>query len=263
MKLIGLGFFALLVACFCVGPLAWQVLVSLSRDGSNFRALSFENYRSVLHAPSFLRAIANSLLVAAGTTVLSLAIGASAAFALARLTFPGRRVLLGATLAISMFPPIATASPLYLVLRSLGLRDRTPGLVIPYTTFALPLGIWLLTSAFREIPEELYKAARVDGCTPFQAFRRVILPLAAPALASTAILVFIASWNEFLYALTLLSSPSQQTIPVAISLFAGEHEQPWGEIAAASTIASIPLVAATIAFQRRIVAGLTAGAVKG
>jgi multiple sugar transport system permease protein len=263
MKRAGFALAAIAVTAFCVGPLGWQVLVSLSGGGAELRSFTFANYRSVLHSASFLHAIVNSILVAIGTTVLSLAIGASAAFALARLTFPGRRLLLGATLAISMFPPIATASPLYLVLRSLGLRDHTAGLVLPYTTFALPLAIWLLTSFFREIPEELYKAARVDGCTPFQAFRRVILPLAAPALASTAILVFIASWNEFLFALTLLSSPSQQTIPVAVSLFAGEHEQPWGEIAAASTIASVPLVIATVAFQRRIVAGLTAGAVKG
>lgn len=162
-----------------------------------------------------------------------------------------------------MFPPIATVSPQYLLLRALGLRDTLAGLVLPYTTFALPLTLWILTSFMKEIPDDLFRAARIDGCTPFQAFRRVLLPLAAPGLATTAILVFIFSWNEFLYALTLLSSPEKRTIPVAITLFAGEHRDPWGEIAAASIIATLPLVALTLLFQRRIVSGLTAGAVKG
>ena len=162
-----------------------------------------------------------------------------------------------------MFPPIATVSPLYLILRACGLRDTPLGLVLPYTTFALPLALWVLTGFFREIPDELYRAARVDGCTPFQAFRKVMLPLAAPGLATTAILVFIFSWNEFLYALTFTSSPEHRTVPVAISLFAGEHKEPWGEIAAASVIATLPLVILTLVFQRRIVAGLTQGAVKG
>jgi multiple sugar transport system permease protein len=162
-----------------------------------------------------------------------------------------------------MFPPIATVSPIYLALRDVGLLDTTAGLVIPHTTFALPLSLWILTGFFREIPDELYRAARVDGCSPFRAFRKVMLPLAMPGLATTAILVFISSWNEFLYALTFTSSPERRTVPVAISLFAGEHAEPWGEIAAASVIATLPLVAFTLAFQRRIVAGLTGGAVKG
>ena len=217
----------------------------------------------MFHGHAFVPALVNSFIVAALTTVGTLVVGACAAFALARLRFRGRRIMLMATLAISMFPPIATVSPMYLLLRTLGLRDRALALVVPYTTFALPLTIWLLTSFFRQIPEEIYRAARVDGCTPVQALRRVILPLAGPALASTAILVFIAAWNEFLYALTFLSSPSQQTVPVAISLFSSEHSDPLGEIAAASIIASLPLVVMTVIFQRRIVAGITAGAVKG
>jgi multiple sugar transport system permease protein len=161
-----------------------------------------------------------------------------------------------------MFPPIATVSPLYLILRATGLRDTLVGLVPPYATFALPLTLWILTSFFRQLPDELYRAARVDGCTPLGAFWRVLLPLAAPGLATTAILVFIFAWNEFLYALTFLSSPEKRTVPVAISLFASEHKEPWGEIAAASVIATMPLVVMTVLFQRRIVSGLTAGAVK-
>jgi multiple sugar transport system permease protein len=161
-----------------------------------------------------------------------------------------------------MFPPIATVGPLYLVLRSVGLRDSLAGLVLPYTTFALPLTLWLLTSFFQELPDELYRAARVDGCTPWQAFLRIFLPLSWPALATSAILVFIFSWNELLYALTLLSTPAKRTIPVAIALFAGEHVEPWGQIAAASVVATLPLAILTLLFQRRIVSGLTAGAVK-
>jgi multiple sugar transport system permease protein len=254
------------VVSFCLGPFAWQLAVSLRPEHaaeSSRHALTAANYVAVFTGRPFVRVLANSAVVALGTTFVTLAAGAGTAFALARLTFPGRRALLYAALAVSMFPPIATVSPLYLMLRALGLRDRVPALILPYTTFALPLTVWLLTSFFREIPDELYRAARVDGCTPFQAFRRVLLPLAAPGLASTAILVFIASWNEFLYALTFLSSPRHQTVPVAISLFSSEHEEPWGEISAASIVASLPLVTMTVLFQRRIVAGLTAGAVKG
>jgi multiple sugar transport system permease protein len=162
-----------------------------------------------------------------------------------------------------MFPPIATVSPLFLIIRALGLRDELAGLVLPYTTFALPMTLWILTGFFRDLPDDLYRAALLDGCSPFQAFRRVLLPLAAPGIAATAILVFIFAYNEFLYALTFTSSPEKRTVPVAISLFAAEHKEPWGEIAAASVIATLPLVVVTLLFQRKIVAGLTAGGVKG
>ena len=172
-------------------------------------------------------------------------------------------LLASGALAISMFPPIATVSPLYLALRAVGLRDSLAGLVLPYATFALPLTLWLLTSFFRDLPDELYRAALVDGCTPWQAFVHVYLPLSWPALATCAILVFIFSWNELLYALSFISTPSKRTIPVAIALFAGEHVEPWGQIAAASVVATLPLAVLTFVFQRRIVAGLTAGAVKG
>jgi multiple sugar transport system permease protein len=261
--------FALMAAVtFCVGPFLWQVLTSL-RPESQLTALglprppSLDSYVGAFADQPFGWALANSLLVAGVTTVFSLAVGAAAAFALAKLPVRGRGALLGFALAVSMFPPIATVSPLYLILRALRLLDRPIGLVLPYTTFSLPLAIWVLTGFFRDLPDELYKAARVDGCSPVAAFRKVLLPLAAPGLATTAILVFIFAWNELLYALTFTSSPSRRTVPVAISLFTGEHKEPWGEIAAASVIATLPLIVATLAFQRKIVAGLTAGAVKG
>ena len=253
------------VLLFFLAPLAWQVLTSFWPDAELTRPLptrlTVANYAGL--GGTFARAVLNSLLVAAGTTAVCLAVGASAAFAIAKLEFRGRSLLLGGALAISMFPPIATVSPLYLALRAVGLRDSLVGLVLPYATFALPLTLWLLTSFFRDLPDELYRAALVDGCTPWQAFVRVYLPLSWPALATSAILVFIFSWNELLYALSFLSTPSKRTIPVAIALFAGEHVEPWGQIAAASVVATLPLAVLTFLFQRRIVAGLTAGAVKG
>jgi multiple sugar transport system permease protein len=267
MRRLGLLLFVVAVLTFFLGPFLWQVLTSLrpeeelTRPGLPSR-LTLAAWEDVFASRGFERMVLNSLLVAAATTLFCLTVGASAAFALAKLDFPGRNLLLGAALAVSMFPPIATVSPLYLVLRAVGLRDTLAGLVVPYATFALPLTLWMLTSFFRQLPDELYRAARVDGCTPWQAFWRVLLPLAGPGLATTAILVFIFSWNEFLFALTFISSPDKRTIPVAISLFASEHAEPWAEIAAASVAATLPLVVLTVLFQRRIVAGLTAGTVK-
>lgn len=249
---------------FFAGPLVWQLLTSFWPEAELTRplprALTFANYAG-LGVP-FARSVLNSLLVAAATTALCLGAGASAAFAIAKLEFRGRSLLLGGALAISMFPPIATVSPLYLALRAAGLRDSLAGLVLPYATFALPLTLWLLTSFFRDVPDEIYRAALVDGCTPWQAFLRVYLPLSWPALATSAILVFIFSWNELLYALSFISSPEKRTIPVAIALFAGEHVEPWGQVAAASVLATLPLAILTFLFQKRIVAGLTSGAVK-
>jgi multiple sugar transport system permease protein len=252
------------VLLFFVGPLGWQVLTSLWPEPELTRrlpgSLTLANYGGL--GSTFAHAVLNSLLVAAATTVLCLGAGASAAFAIAKLEFRGRSLLLGAALAISMFPPIATVSPLYLMMRAAGLRDSLAGLVLPYATFALPLTLWLLTSFFRQVPDEIYRAALADGCTPWQAFVRVYLPLSWPAMATSAILVFIFSWNELLYALSFISTPAKRTIPVAIALFAGEHVEPWGQIAAASVVATVPLAVLTLLFQRRIVAGLTAGAVK-
>src|SRR4030042_1683871 len=165
--------------------------------------------------------------------------------------------------SVSMFPPIATISPLYLIIRALGLRDTLWALIITYTTFSLPLAIWILTNFFKEIPDEIFLAARVDGCSLIQSFYKIMLPLSAPGLFATAILVFIFSWNEFLFALTFTSTASSRTIPVAIALFPGLHEIPWGEIAAASVVVTVPLILLVFFFPRRIIEGLTAGAVKG
>jgi multiple sugar transport system permease protein len=258
----GVGFLA-----FFLGPFVWQALTSLWPEAELGRAwpskLTAANYAAALTERDFARALPNSFLVAAATTTLALCIAAPAAFAVAKLPFRGRRLLLGAALAVAMFPPIATVSPLYVTLRAVGLLDRLGGLVVPDTAFALPLALWLLTTTFRDIPDALYRAAEADGCTPFQAFRWVLLPLALPGLATAGILVFVFSWNEFLFALTFIATPSRRTVPVAIALFSSEHLEPWGEIAAASILASLPIAVVTFAFQRRIVSGLTAGAVKG
>jgi len=259
---------AVAVATFCVGPFLWQALASVRPEAHLFDAglpssLTFSRYAAVFHGRPFAQVIFNSLLVAALTTLLCLALGATAAFALSKLPGRARPWLLGAALAASMFPPIATVSPLFLAVRALGLYDTMAALVLPYASFALPLTLWVLTAFFDDLPKDLYAAARVDGCSPFQAFRRVLLPLSAPGLVTTALLVFVFSWNEFLFALTFTSSPAHRTIPVAISLFASEHTEPLGEVAAASVVVTLPLILLTLLFQRRIVAGLTAGAVKG
>jgi multiple sugar transport system permease protein len=257
-----------LAIVFAAGPFLWQVLTSFRPESELARIgwptkLSLENYRSAFEGRPIAHALANSVIVAGSTTILCLAIASFAAFALAKLDFRGRRWLLGAALAVSMFPPIATVSPLYLVIRALGLRDELAGLVIAYTTFALPLALWILTGSFRDLPDELYESARIDGCTPFQALRWIFFPLALPAVATAGILVFIFAYNEFLYALTFTSSPDKRTIPVAISLLASGHEEPWGEIAAVSVVAVLPIVVAVLVFQRHVVSGLTRGAVKG
>jgi multiple sugar transport system permease protein len=257
-----------LAALFCVAPFAWLVITAL-RPESELTHLgppsrvTLENFHSALRDQPLPRALLNGFLVSASTTVLAILLGSLAAFALARLRPPGRALILAGALAVSMFPPIATVGPLYVLLRSLGLLDHWVGLILPYTTFSLPLAIFLLTRAFEDIPEELWRAARVDGCSPLQALVRVHLPLAAPAIATTALLVFIAAWNELLFAITFLSSPERRTTPVAIALFTSEHAEPWAQIAAASAIATLPLVLVALIFQRRIVSGLTAGAVKG
>ena len=260
----------LAVVIFSTGPLLWQAITSVKPDRELTRIPpllparpTLVHYAAVLREPTFLRVIANSTVVATGTTFLSLAVGALAAFGLSKLRVSRRALILALILSVSLFPPIATVSPLYLVIRVAGLRDTWTALIVTYTSFSLPLSIWILTSFFRTIPDELYFAARVDGCSPAQAFLRVLLPLAAPGIFTTAVLVFIFSWNEFLYALTFTATSASRTIPVAIALFPGLHEVPWGDIAAASIVVTVPLVALVFAFQRRIVEGLTAGAVKG
>jgi len=199
------------------------------------------------------------------TTAIAVVIGAMAAYAIARLEFPGKRLLVGVVLLISMFPAISLVTPLFNIERRLGLFDTWPGLIIPYITFALPLAIYTLSAFFREIPRDLEKAAKMDGATPAQAFRKVIAPLAAPGIVTTAILVFIFAWNDLLLALSLTATDAAITAPVAIANFTGssQFEEPTGSIAAGAMVITVPIIVFVLIFQRRIVAGLTSGAVKG
>jgi multiple sugar transport system ATP-binding protein len=253
-----------------VFPLYWALVASLTPESRLFKAPSLwpgsmrlDHYRALFLERGFLLPIRNSLIVAGATTGLCLLLGAPCAYALTRLTFRWKSQILGLILGATMFPPISILSPLYLLLRRLGLIDTYPGLVLPYVTFALPLAVWLLAGVFRQLPRDLEEAALVDGATRWQAFRKIVLPLATPGLAAAAILTFVYCWNEFLFALAFTLGPERQTVPVAIALFRGRYQVPWGQILAASIVATVPVVALVLAFQRRIVAGLTAGAVKG
>jgi ABC-type glycerol-3-phosphate transport system permease component len=222
-----------------------------------------DHYRALFTERAFWLPIRNSLVVAGSTTLFCVTIGSLCAYALARLRFRGKALLLGVILAVSMFPQIAVVSPLFLLLRSVRLIDTYPGLVLPYLTFAMPLAVWLLVGYFRQLPAELEEAAMVDGASRLRAFREVIVPLALPGLAATAILTFVYSWNEFLFALSFTLGPERQTVPVAIALFRGQYQVPWGQVLAAAIVATAPVAVLVLAFQRRIVQGLTAGAVKG
>jgi multiple sugar transport system permease protein len=259
------------IVIFCLFPFYWLVNISL-KTGADLATVdlippnpTLENYKSIFQNDDFVRALINSAIVSLTTTFLGLLVGAFCAYALARLKMNFKFLLLGIVLTISTFPQIAIAAPLFRLWTDIGLYNTLIGLVIPYLTFALPLSIYILVSFFREIPRDLEEAALVDGATNFEAFRKVIVPLAAPGLATTAILAFIAAWNEFLLASTLTSSREARTVPVAISQFTGssQFEVPLGTQSAASVVISIPLVLLVLLFQKRIVAGLTAGAVKG
>jgi multiple sugar transport system permease protein len=249
------------IVIFCLFPFYWLVNISLKTgadlSGSDIfpPSPSLDNYTSIFENSSFTKALRNSAIVSLVTTFLGIVVGSFAAYALARLRMRGKAILLAIVLSITTFPQIAIAAPLFRLWADIGLYNTLIGLVIPYLTFALPLSIYILVSFFREIPKDLEEAALVDGATHFEAFRKVVVPLAAPGLATTAILTFIAAWNEFLLA----------TTPVAISQFTGssQFEVPLGTQSAASVVISIPLIILVLLFQKRIVAGLTAGAVKG
>lgn len=261
------------VVLFCLFPIYWIVNTSL-KTGADLSSgalvppnPNLKNYDSIFKNSAFTDALRNSIIVATLTTLISLMIGSFAAYALARLRFPLKFLLLGVILSISTFPPIAIAAPLFKLWSDIGLFNAKYGLglIPPELTFSLPLTIYILTSFFREIPKDLEEAALVDGATRFQAFRKVVLPLAAPGLVTAGLLVFFFAWNEFLFAITLTSTPAARTVPAAIAFFTGsvQFEQPIGTISAASVIVMIPLVILVLVFQKRIVAGLTAGAVKG
>jgi multiple sugar transport system permease protein len=259
------------VTIFCLFPFYWLINTSL-KTGPDLSTASLyppnptlSNYDSIFSNNDFTTALKNSAIVAFMTTALSLIVGSFCAYALARLRIRFKFLILATILTITTFPQITIAAPIFKLWRDIGLYNTLTGLIIPYLTFALPLSIYILTSFFREIPRDLEEAALVDGATNFQAFYKVVVPLAAPGLATAGILTFIAAWNEFLLAITLTSSPAKRTVPAAIAFFTGstQYEQPLGTISAASVTISIPLIIMVLVFQKRIVAGLTAGAVKG
>ncbi|MDT7790272.1 MAG: trehalose/maltose transport system permease protein [Pseudonocardiales bacterium] len=267
----GWGVLNTVVVIYALIPVLWILSLSFKSsktlaDG-NFipREWSLENYKNIFSTSEFTRALLNSIGIAIIATAIAVVFGTMAAYAIARLDFPGKNLLVGVSLLIAMFPQVSLVSPLFEIERSAGLFDTWPGLILPYITFALPLAIYTLSAFFREIPWELEKAAKMDGATPGQAFRRVIAPLAAPGVFTTAILVFIFCWNDFLFAISLTSTESSRTVPVALSFFTGssQFEDPAGSIAAAAVVITIPIILFVLFFQRRIVAGLTSGAVKG
>jgi multiple sugar transport system permease protein len=267
----GWGLANVIVVLIAAIPVLW--LVSLSfKDPSTLTDGSFyphkwttANYRGIFNQPLFTHALINSIGIAIISTILGVALGAMAAYAIARLDFPGKRMLVASALLIAMFPAISLVNPMFNLWRTLGIFDTWIGLIIPYMTFSLPLSIYTLSAFFREIPWELERAAALDGATPLQAFRRVIVPLAAPGVFTTAILVFLYCWNDFVFAISLTSTNNARTVPAAIAFFTGasQFQQPTGSIAAAAVVITIPVIIVVMLFQRRIVAGLTAGAVKG
>jgi multiple sugar transport system permease protein len=264
------GAFAVIVVCSLV-PVLWIIMLSLktpatATDGSFIpHAWTLSNYSDIFGQGVFTSALRNSIGIGLISTALAVTVASSAAYAIARLNFPGKRLFLAVALAVTMFPQISLVGPLYNLWRQIGLYDTWPGLIIPYLTFALPLSIYTLSAFFREIPWELEQAAQIDGATPFQAFRKVIAPLAMPGIVTTFIIVFIICWNDFIFAISLTSTNAAQTVPAAIAQFPGASQftQPIGDIAAAAVVVTIPVMILVLLFQRRIVSGLTAGAVKG
>jgi multiple sugar transport system permease protein len=260
-----------LVLLYALLPVLWILSLSLKptstvKDGKLIpSSVTFDNYRGIFRGNYFSSALINSVGIGLLTTAIAVVVGAMAAYAVARLDFPGKRMLIGATLLISMFPAISLVTPLFNIERRVGLFDTWPGLIIPYIAFALPLAIYTLSAFFREIPWDLEKAAKMDGATPGQAFRKVIVPLAAPGIGTAAILVFIFAWNDLLLALSLTATKAAITAPVAIANFTGssQFEEPTGSIAAGAMVITVPIIVFVLVFQRRIVAGLTSGAVKG
>jgi multiple sugar transport system permease protein len=252
-------------------PFLWMLISSIKPATELFGDKAFtpytshptmENYKSVFFEHPFLKYLWNSTVVSTITTVYAVTVASFAAYAIARLQFKGKTFILGIVLSVSMFPQIATITPIYIFLKNLGLTNSYLGLIIPYSTFTLPLSIWILVTFFRKIPLDLEEAAKIDGATLMQTYWKVIMPLALPGIFTTAILVFIAAWNEFFFALTINTDDKYKTVPIGIAMFQGQFTIPWGEIAAATVVVSVPLVIMVLIFQRRIVSGLTSGSVK-
>lgn len=259
------------IVVYCLAPFYWMIVSSFRRTSDIFdnsllpTPWSTESYTGAFDPSNhFARALVNSVIVAGTTTVLVLVIGTFAAYALARLDFRGKNFALAIIIATSMFPGIAMVVPLFKVFTDIGWINTYQALIVPSMSFSLPLSVWLLTAFFRQMPQELEQAAMVDGCTQGQAFRLIIIPLAAPGVFTTAIIVFVAAWNEFIIALSMTNKPDIRTATVAVSLFTGAtgRDTPFGSIMAAGVVLTVPLLILVLVFQRRIVAGLTAGGVK-
>jgi multiple sugar transport system permease protein len=265
------GFVVILV--WCLLPVAWIVSLSFKSVSETTvgspqflpRDWTLQNYRDIIANPDFTRALLNSFGISLIATLLAVVFATFAAYAIARLEFRGKRWVLSIALAIAMFPVVSLVGPLFDMWRAVGLFNTWPGLIIPYMSFTLPLAIWTLSAFFREIPWEMEQAAQVDGATSWQAFRKVIVPLAAPGVFTAAILTFFFAWNEFVLAISLTSTTAARTVPAQLSFFVGPDpfNPPYSQLATASVIVTIPVIVIVLLFQRRIVAGLTSGAVKG
>jgi multiple sugar transport system permease protein len=267
----GWGTANFVVVALALIPVLWLVSLSFKTPTAVLdpsfvpKSWTWSNYTGILKTSQFIRPLLNSIGIGLIATLIAVVLASMAAYAVARLAFPGKGLLIGMSLLIAVFPQIALVTPLFSIERSLHLFNTWPGLIIPYVAFGLPLGIYTLSAFFREIPWELEKAAKVDGATPLQAFTKVIAPLAAPGMVTTAILVFLFCWNEFLFAISFTSTTASRTAPASIAFFAGSSQftVPTGPIAAAAVVITIPIIIFVVFFQRRIVAGLTSGAVKG
>jgi multiple sugar transport system permease protein len=268
---IWVGF--LLILLWCLFPVAWILSLSFKSEGETAVGSpqflpndpTFDNYSAIVDNPDFRQALINSFGISLISTLLSVIFATFAAYAIARLEFKGKRLVLSLALAIAMFPVVALVGPLFDLWTRFGLFNTWPGLIIPYMSFTLPLAIWTLSAFFREIPWEMEQAAQVDGATSWQAFRKVIVPLAAPGVFTAAILTFFFAWNEFVLAISLTSTTAARTVPAQMSFFVGPDpfNPPYAQLATASVIVTLPVIVIVLLFQRRIVAGLTSGAVKG
>jgi multiple sugar transport system permease protein len=262
-----------IVLLWCLLPIAWIISLSLkpvaetTAGSPHFLPSSWtiENYKTILKNHDFLHALLNSFGIGLIATALAVVFATFAAYAIARLEFPGKRVVLSIALAIAMFPVVSLIGPLFNLWRAIHLFNTWPGLIIPYMSFTLPLAIWTLSAFFREIPWEMEQAAQVDGATSWQAFRKVIVPLAAPGVFTAAILTFFFAWNEFVLSISLTSTTAARTVPAQLAYFVGpdQFNPPASTLAAASVVVTIPVIIIVLLFQRKIVSGLTSGAVKG
>ncbi len=270
-KVVGWSVAVLAIVVYSLLPVAWITSLSFKQgDDINNQQFwpthwSLDNYRTVFDTDLFTSALRNSLGISLIATAIAVALATVAAYAIARLEFKGKKWVLSTALAIAMFPTVALVGPLFDMWRSLGIYDTWLGLIIPYISFTLPLAIWTLSSFFRQIPWEMEQAAQVDGATAWQAFVKVIVPLAAPGVATATILVFFFAWNDFVFGISLTATDRARPVPAALAFFTGEtfFEQPTAAISAASVIVTIPVMILVLVFQRQIVSGLTSGAVKG